>query len=174
MLELLAFLVVLSFPAAMAFAAVSDLLTMTIPNRVSLLLVGGFFVAAPLAGLGWQETGAHLLVGGAVLAVTFTLFAFNCLGGGDAKIAAAAALWLGPAVVLPFLVYTAVFGGLLAMTFIAFRAVPLPVVALRESWVQRLHTPGNGVPYGIALTAGALVVFPDSPWFAAVEAVLVR
>ena len=36
----------LLFPALMAFAASSDLFTMTISNRVSLVLVGGFFVLA--------------------------------------------------------------------------------------------------------------------------------
>ena len=44
------------FPALMAFAAASDLFTMTISNRISLALVAGFLVLAPLGGMGLHET----------------------------------------------------------------------------------------------------------------------
>ena len=38
------------FPAVMAFAASSDLLTMTISNRVSLILAAGFLISRQQAG----------------------------------------------------------------------------------------------------------------------------
>jgi prepilin peptidase CpaA len=37
-------------------------------------------------------------------------------------------------------------------------------------WLERLHAPRTGVPYGIALAAAALVVFPESPIWKAVIA----
>ena len=41
----------LLFPALMAFAASSDLLTMTISNRLSIALAAGFFLLAPVTGM---------------------------------------------------------------------------------------------------------------------------
>jgi len=170
--EAVSFAAVLVFPVAMAFAAASDLLTMTIPNRLSLALVAAFFVAAAATGLGFGASGVHVAVGLGVLSATFAMFAFGWIGGGDAKLAAAIALWVGPDQAVPFLIYTAILGGVLASAFLGFRALPIPAFALREEWIQRLHAPGNGVPYGIALAGGALMVFPEGRWFQAVAAVL--
>src|ERR1700738_1780009 len=85
----------LLFPALVAFAAASDLFTMTISNRVSLALIAGFLVLAPLGGMGLQDMLSHLGAGAAVLAVAFACFAMGWVGGGDAKVAASAALWVG-------------------------------------------------------------------------------
>ena len=93
MLELV---VLLLFPLLMAYSAVSDLLTMTIANWISLVLVGAFVVLATVAGMpALQLITNHLACGFAVLVLTFTLFAFGWIGGGDAKLAAATAVWLG-------------------------------------------------------------------------------
>src|SRR5207342_1612468 len=81
----------LLFPALMAFAAASDLLNMTISNRISLALVGGFAVLAVVCGLSPQTIAAHAAAGLLVLAIGFALFARGLVGGGDAKLAAAAA-----------------------------------------------------------------------------------
>jgi prepilin peptidase CpaA len=82
----------LLFPALMAFAAASDLFTMTISNRVSLLLGAGFLVLAIASGMGPTEILLHVGAGAIVLAVAFLCFAMGWIGGGDAEIAAAAAL----------------------------------------------------------------------------------
>src|SRR5258707_3872476 len=83
----------LLFPALMAFAAASDLLTMTISNRVSLALAAGFLVLAILSGMGLYDVLSHIGAGAAILVVAFACFAMGWIGGGDAKVAAAAALW---------------------------------------------------------------------------------
>ena len=80
----------------MAFAAATDLFTMTVPNRLALALVACFFVLAPMVGLGWTDIGLHVALALAALAVTFVLFSFGWIGGGDAKLFAATCLWLGP------------------------------------------------------------------------------
>src|SRR5690349_4284933 len=85
----------LLFPSLMAFAAVSDLMTMTISNRISLLLVAGFIVLAALGGMSLFAISMHLAAGAAVLAFAFGCFAAGWIGGGDAKLAAATALWFG-------------------------------------------------------------------------------
>lgn len=163
---------VLVFPAAVAYAAVSDLLTMTIPNRLSLLLLAAFWPAAFMAGLDAWTIGMHALVGAAVLAVTFACFAMGWIGGGDAKLAPVVALWMGTGLSLEFLVYMALVGGAMSWAFLAFRAVPLPVFAAKQEWVARLHQKGNGVPYGIAIAAGALLTFPKTVWFPALATLL--
>src|SRR2546429_5524423 len=77
----------LLFPALMAFAASSDLLTMTISNKVSLALAAGFLVLAPAAGMGIGEIGMHAAAGFTALAVAFCLFACGWIGGGGAQLA---------------------------------------------------------------------------------------
>jgi prepilin peptidase CpaA len=156
------------FPALMAFAASSDLLTMTISNRVSLVLVAGFFALAFASGMGYADMLVHIGAAAAVLAVTFTFFMQGWIGGGDAKLAAATALWLGFDYLMPYLVYASLFGGALTLLLLQFRMTPLPGVLARLDWAQRLHEKDGGVPYGIALAAAALAVYPDTPWMQAI------
>ena len=155
------------FPATMAFAASSDLFTMTIANRVSLTLVAGFFLLALLTGMSPAAVGWHLGAGAVVLVISFGLFSFGWIGGGDAKLASATTLWFGFAHLLDYLLYASIFGGALTLLLIQFRMLPLPRLFAGREWIERLHCPGGGVPYGIALAAAALVVYPHTEWMAA-------
>src|SRR5215216_6694040 len=159
----------LLFPALMAFAASSDLLTMTISNRLSLVLVAGFFALAGISGIGLLEAGSHVAAAGAVLLVAFGLFVRGWIGGGDAKLAAATALWLGFDHLLPYLIYASLFGGALTLLLLQFRTWPLPRQLSGARWVERLHDRDGGVPYGIALAVAALVVYPATPWMIALS-----
>jgi prepilin peptidase CpaA len=150
------------FPALMAFAACSDLLTMTISNRLSLALVAGFFVMALLIGMSPAAVVTHVGAGFLVLAVAFVFFARGWIGGGDAKLAAATALWFGFDHLLAYLLYASVLGGVLTLVLLQIRRVPLPGMLLGQEWAQRLHAPNAGVPYGIALAVAALVIYPDT------------
>jgi prepilin peptidase CpaA len=154
----------LLFPALMAFAASSDLLTMTISNRLSLALAGGFFLLAIATGMGLHVLGMHLAAAALVLVVSFGFFTQGWIGGGDAKLAAATALWFGFDFLLDYMVYAALFGGVLTALLLQFRKLPLPHVLVRQPWIQRLHERGGGVPYGIALAAAALAVYPKTGW----------
>lgn len=159
----------LLFPLLMAYAACSDLLTMTISNRVSLLLIAGFFVLAIASGMGLTEIGLHVAAGATVLAISFTCFALGWIGGGDAKVAAATALWLGFEYLLPYLTVASLLGGVLTLALLAFRHWPLPYALSGQHWLLRLHHPQSGIPYGIALAAGALLIYPETPWIKAVD-----
>jgi len=154
----------LLFPAMMAFAASSDLFTMTISNRIALILVGGFFAMAFVAGMTPNDVLMHVGAAFSVLAVTFVFFARGWIGGGDAKLAAATALWLGFDHLMPYLLYASLFGGVLTFAMIRFRLTPLPAMLADQEWVKRLHKLDGGVPYGIALAAAALVIYPDTLW----------
>jgi len=154
----------LLFPAAMAFAASSDLFSMTISNRVTLLLIAGFFALALASGMDPRDILSHVGAAVLVLAVTFAFFALGWIGGGDAKLAAATALWLGFDHLIAYLLYASIFGGLLTLLMIRFRLMPLPAALAEQDWVKRLHRLDGGVPYGIALAAAALLIYPDTTW----------
>ena len=134
---MLEFWVLLILPAAVAFAAAMDIFTMTIPNRVSILMTVAFFPAAWLAGIGWGAIAQHAMTGVAVLAFGFVLFARGLFGGGDAKLLAAIALWLGYDDLLPYLLWVAVAGGMLAIMIGMARQVPLPRQLLGASPASR-------------------------------------
>jgi prepilin peptidase CpaA len=152
------------FAAAMARAACSDLRTRRIENGLVVALALCFLALAPLAGHGAREIGANALAATAVLAGGVVAFSFGWLGGGDGKLAAATALWLGPADTLDYLIATALLGGALALAILAFRAAPLRGAAAATRWVRRLHAPGTGIPYGVALAAAGLLTLPGGPW----------
>ena len=157
------------FPALMAFAAASDLLTMTISNRVSLALVAGFLLLALASGMGLSDILLHAGAGAGVLAVAFVCFAMGWVGGGDAKVAAGAALWFGFGHLLNYLVYASLFGGALTLLLLQFRQWPLPYPFAGQPWLAKLHAKDSGIPYGIALATGALMVYPETEWIKAVD-----
>ena len=159
----------LLFPALMAFAAASDLFTMTISNRVSLALLAGFFALALMSGMGLYDILSHLGAGAAVLVVAFGCFAMGWVGGGDAKVAASAALWFGFAHLMNYLLYASLFGGALTLLLLQFRQWPLPYPFAGQAWLDRLHAKESGIPYGIALAIGALMIYPETEWIRAVD-----
>ncbi|MGH1419970.1 MAG: A24 family peptidase [Hyphomicrobiaceae bacterium] len=152
----------LIFPAFMILGGVFDMLTMTIPNRISLILVGSFLFVAIAAGLSPQQIGLHLAVGFGVLLVTFTLFALGGFGGGDAKLIAASSLWMGFDQLLPYIIAVGIYGGVLSLVVLIFRNAVPDVYILRFNWAHRLHTKDGGIPYGVAIAAAALTVFPGT------------
>ena len=91
------------------------------------------------------------------------------IGGGDAKVAAAAALWFGFADLMNYLVWASLFGGALTLLLIQFRQWPLPSALTGQAWLLRLHAKDSGIPYGIALAIGALMIYPETDWVKAVD-----
>jgi len=114
------------------------------------------------------EIGMHVAAAALVLVIAFGMFTQGWIGGGDAKLAAATALWFGFGHLLDFLVYASLLGGVLTLVLIQFRKLPLPGPLARQSWIMRLHEKGGGVPYGIALAAAALIVYPKTGWMPAI------
>lgn len=160
MVEAIVFLI---FPLCLTLAAFTDFLEMTIPNRIPVVLLGAFAIAAPLAGLGVIDIGFHLLAGLAVFAVCFALFAFNVMGGGDAKLLTAAAVWFGFNLSLvSFLTHVAYIGGALTLLILLLRARSNTMMAIG------LPLPGSilhakKIPYGIAIGIAGLLTYPQSP-----------
>jgi prepilin peptidase CpaA len=159
----------LFFPAAMAAAAAMDILTMTIPNRLSAALAVGYFVMAFVAGVPAHELAMHALCGAVILVFTFALFTFGWIGGGDAKLAAATALWLGWTPLADYGLVSALAGGALTLTILFARRIALPAVLASQTWIARLHNARSGIPYGIALALGGLAVYPETQFWSMVS-----
>lgn len=166
MTEIIALLILTIFPAAMIIAGVCDLITMTISNKVSLGLIFGFLLLALFSGMGLQTIGMHLLAGLAMLVISFTLYARGWIGGGDAKLFAATAIWMGWPNLLEYTLITSLLGGALTIALLSLRNIPMPLILARQYWFTRLHTIENGIPYGLALAAGGIYVYPHTNIFA--------
>jgi prepilin peptidase CpaA len=119
--------------------------------------------------MGFYDLLSHLGAGGGVLTVAFACFAMGWIGGGDAKLAAAAALWFGFGHLMNYLVYASLFGGALTLLLLEFRQWPLPYAFAGQTWLLRLHAKDSGIPYGIALAIGALVIYPQTDWIKAID-----
>jgi prepilin peptidase CpaA len=156
------------FPTLMALSASMDLLTFTIPNRICVALALGYVVLAALLGVPAVNILLNVSCGLVILVITFAMFNFGLIGGGDAKLAAATAAWLGWAAILDYGLAAALFGGVLTLILLGARTVPLPAALARIDWLARLHNASAGVPYGIALAAAGLMQFPNSSIWAAV------
>lgn len=156
-------LIFVVFPFCLAVAAFSDLFTMTIPNRVSAILLGAFLLAAPLSGLGLAEIGMHLGAGLLVFSVGFVLFALNIMGGGDVKVLSASAVWFGFTLSLfEYMTFVSAFGGLLTIAILLLRGQS-DLVNASGLRVPAHLLEGRKVPYGIAIGAAAFVAYPSSP-----------
>jgi prepilin peptidase CpaA len=161
MIHLLQTALLLIFPVLVIGAALRDATSYTIPNRLSIALAAGFPLAALALGLPLAAIGLNLGVGAAALVLGMGMFALGWLGGGDAKLFAAAALWIGWPAALTFLAVTCIAGGALAMGLLGLRSAYVrPFVPTGPAWFARLATPGENVPYGVAIAVGALAAFP--------------
>ena len=154
----------ISFFALSLFAALIDIETLTIPNWLNGWLAFLFIPAAIIAAPGWETVGMHVLVGAIAFIVSVALFFAGVYGGGDAKFIPAVLIWLGPAGVAPFLVATALAGGILTIVVIIMRG--LMPAGVTPGFGVATFEDRKGVPYGVAIAAGALFAAPASPFLA--------
>jgi len=152
--------------AAMIAGAVYDAATLTIPNWISLVLLALFPAVAFFAGLSWAEAGIHFAVGFAALLAGIALFAGGFIGGGDAKLFAAISLYVGASAFGFYVFAVALAGGVLAFLLMGLRYLVRAGVTWRFNGFQHLTMNGAGIPYGIAIAAGGLLVLPATRLFA--------
>jgi prepilin peptidase CpaA len=157
-------LLLLIFPLLVIAGALKDLISFTIPNAISLALVAAYPVVALALGLPLGAIGLSFAVGAGALVLGMGMFAAGWIGGGDAKLFAAAALWLGLPAALSYLLFTGFAGGALAVGLLALRSAKVrAAMPAAPAWFTRLTEPGENVPYGVAIAVGALAAFPVSP-----------
>lgn len=151
------------YAGLLLYAAFSDVKSLTIPNWLSIALVAIFPLAALASGAPLATIGLHLAFGFGVLIVGFVLFQLNILGGGDAKLLAAAAVWTGLVAFKPFILGAALTGGLLALALLAARQF-IPQAETYPGFVNRLLKKQEGIPYGVAILGGGLMALPELPF----------
>lgn len=143
----------LIFAVLLIAAAIEDAVRLRISNITVGLIAVGAIVAAAVVGPElalWK----NLVVFAALLAVGTPMFATGKFGGGDVKLWAASGLWFDFAGALWMLICVALAGGVLALLVIVLRTIRWSE-GLREQVI--LLRPKAGIPYGIAIAAGALI-----------------
>ncbi|MEM9670541.1 MAG: prepilin peptidase [Pseudomonadota bacterium] len=142
-------------------AAVKDVISLTIPNWMNITIAVLFIPAAFSVSLGWTVGGYHLLTALVAFVIGFILFSFGAFGGGDAKMIPAVVLWYGPLGMIEFVFVMAITGGLLCLGILAARsAVPAEIA---PGFAKPILSSKAGIPYGVAISAGALLAMPASP-----------
>lgn len=162
---MIAYLLLSVFPAALLIAAANDIYEFRIPNWISILLICAYPLAGVAVGAPADVAIEGALIGAAALALGFGLFAAKIIGGGDAKLFAATTPWMGLASLGAFLFNTAVAGLVLAMAMGMFRKLPVLPIYAQAPWLIRLHERKKDLPYAVAIAAGALLSFSQTPYF---------
>ena len=148
------------------YAAMKDIVSLTIPNWVNASIAGLGVVALLVSGLPLSTVGWHLLLGVGALVVCMALFFVGAFGGGDAKMIPAVLIWAGPSAAFPFIMWTAVFGGVLALALLPLRNFTT------EGFVGARHfaslEQGAGAPYAVAIAAGLFFTLERSPLLAVI------
>jgi prepilin peptidase CpaA len=151
-----------ALPILVVVAGLYDLTTMRIPNWISGSLILAFFPAALAVAIPWGLVALHVGVAVLALLIGMGLFAARIIGGGDAKLMAAACLWLGTAGSSDFILWTALFGGGFTLALLVARKSLSPTFAGGPPWIVKLMQDKGDIPYGVAIAGGALMAFPSS------------
>jgi len=146
--------------AILLYAAASDILVRSVPNRVSISIAGlGLFV-----DLARGDAASGMMIATLVFASTVLLWRLGVMGGADAKLIPAVTMLLPPGRVPELLVCVAFSGGLLSALYLALRHLPTlvqrrsPVAVLRRLRIeQRRACRADALPYVVAICAGTFI-----------------
>jgi prepilin peptidase CpaA len=145
---------------ASALAAASDAVSRRIPNVLPLAILTG--VAIERAHEGWIAVASGVAALALVLVIGTVAHSRGWFGGGDVKLAAAAAAAFGIPACFTFLLFTGACGGIVALAVLAATrrlgareaAVAIDVL-VRTRTVTLAHKRAT-VPYAIAIALGTL------------------
>lgn len=139
-------LLLVALAATLVVAAVIDIRTFTISNRLNAAVALGaplYWISVALAP--WPGIAIQVAAGGIVFGLLAGAFYAGMMGGGDVKLAAALALWFPPAGTMKFLVWMSLAGGALTLGLLAWHRV-------------RRRGGRPQVPYGVAIAVGGLAI----------------
>jgi prepilin peptidase CpaA len=139
-------LLLLTLAAILVVAAVIDVRTFTISNRLNLtvaLLAPIYWASVALSP--WPGIAVQLAAAATVFALLAAAFYAGMMGGGDVKLAAALALWFPPLGTVKFLVLMSIAGGVLTLVILA--------------WHHARKRDGRPeIPYGVAIAFGGIAI----------------
>ena len=154
----------LVFSTILVVAAIGDLRTRRIPNKlVAVLAVAGIVYSVMRVPVvpGLLQAGGGLLAG---LACWLPFYMLGWLGAGDVKLYAAAGAWLGPARAVEGALVGALFGAVLSLIWmmksqgVKETAQTLGMAAASPEMLARSSGSGkhSTLPYGVAIALGAI------------------
>ncbi len=146
------------FTGLMITAAVGDLLTYTITNKLNLTIGLAFLVFAILLPVAPFEIATRAIWATVVFFICAQMFHFGWMGGGDVKMIPMVMLWIPHNFYLELLTVIALYGGVLTLTIMLMRAIPMPVFTVGWTWLDRIHAQEKKIPYGIAIALGAMTL----------------
>lgn len=159
------YLAILVFIGFLIHISINDIRFFTITNKTNLALMICFFVFAFLMGLKNNIIVSHVLIGIIAFIIGFILFYFGVWGGGDAKLLGVLGLWIGVVPIVNFTYYTALFGGLLALILLISRKIVKKTgLPSKPKWLRQILRNTNAIPYGVALSLGAIFVIHKIDW----------
>lgn len=143
------------------WAAYRDVITMLIPNRFSVIIIGLWLIAA-LTGYGVATPiMAHLITGAVLLGVVVLFYVLRVWGGGDAKLMAGFGFWFTLHQAIGFVFWMTVIGGILAVITLLVRKhinrMSFVDTLNEKHWLQQLKQGKSSIPYGVAITASAIL-----------------
>ncbi len=153
-------------PALMIIGAATDVTSFRIPNWLTATTAALFIPVALYAGMPLVDFGWHLSMGLILFVAGYILFSLRVFGGGDAKLLAAAGLWFGFGQTLPFLAYTVLTGGVLALVVLGLTVLHIQFDVTGSSLRDSIRKITPRVPYGFALAVGAILATPGAWWMA--------
>ena len=150
----------LLFPALMAFAAISDLLTMTISNRISLALAVLFVGMAIACGLTAAEIAWHLACGALMLVLRSSCSPAAGSAAAMRNLRRRRRSRLCFEHIGDYAFSASILGALLALILLGLRKWSRPDALPQPQWIARLLDPSTGTPYGVALACTGLLLYP--------------
>ncbi len=152
------------FPLLIIAAGINDYFTFKIPNWLNALIalsVIPFALFFPMPG---EVFAWHVVAGIVAMIAAFTVYAMGLIGGGDAKMIGACALWVGWEALMSFMIVTVIAGGVLALAMTVWGYLSTKQEADVGEWAKNLFSKKPDLPYGIAIAAGGIIVFPGTWW----------
>ena len=139
----------------MLAACVSDVRSLRIPDVYSIVVIAAFipaFLLSPeIFGRWWEHMGALALM----FILTYVMFCYGVMGGGDSKFGSALALWVGLKGLVPYVLFMGIMGGVVALASYFIKKKKPFKNPRAGSWVAEVQQGRNAVPYGVAISFGA-------------------
>ena len=153
------------FPLMVVMAGISDFFTLKIPNWLNAIIAVSVIPFVMFSNMPMEVFAWHIIAGLVTFVVAAMLFSANIIGGGDAKMLAACAVWIGWDRLMEFAVITAFAGGALVIAMKVWVFFADHKDSGGMAWAKNFLSKKPQLPYGIAIAAGGIIVFPATCWF---------
>lgn len=143
------------YGALLLTASCYDVLRLRIPNTIPLGLIG-LFTLEMLVGRSVHAPLDHVLAMALALVILLPFFALDMLGGGDVKLLAAVALWLGMSKLAALLILVGIVGSIFTLLWLVLRWVVR--TGLRDRQLPRSLQARAPLPFALPIMIVAVLL----------------